>query len=170
MSIFHSLSFLIYCCINVFFSLFLSKRLQLSKNWQKFHWQDFILYKTGENLKVWIEIFCQKFNVVLAFSSANHGGRHKEQILFKISGSVSAHCLCPCIYPCIYLVYIYVLSTDFTLKYFFATVFINPDKYSYLTHGTGFDSLIFFLNPSFSLANLTLLIDVSLPQFPPTAN
>ena len=36
----------------------------------RFHWQAFIVYKNGENMKILIEIFCQKLivsNVVLAF-------------------------------------------------------------------------------------------------------
>ena len=39
----------------------------------RFHWQAFIVYKNGENLKILTEIFCQKLtdsNVILA--SANH--------------------------------------------------------------------------------------------------
>ena len=36
----------------------------------RFHWQAFIVYKNGENLKILIEIFRQKYivsNVILAF-------------------------------------------------------------------------------------------------------
>ena len=36
----------------------------------RFHWQAFTVYKNGENLKMLIEIFCQKVivsNVILAF-------------------------------------------------------------------------------------------------------
>ena len=36
----------------------------------RFHWQAFIVYKNGENLKILTEIFCQKLtdsNVILAF-------------------------------------------------------------------------------------------------------
>ena len=71
---FLSFSLLIDCCVSVF-SLFLSKHLQVLKNWfsnfeKRFHWQAFIVYKTGENLKILMEIFYQKlmvFNVILAF-------------------------------------------------------------------------------------------------------
>ena len=48
-----------------FVSLSLSKRLQIFN-----HWQAFIVYKNGENLKMLTEIFCQKLivsNVILAF-------------------------------------------------------------------------------------------------------
>ena len=64
-----SFSFLIDCSI-IFFSLFLSKRLQILKKLTRFHWQAFIAYKNGANLKMLLEIFCQKpivANVILAF-------------------------------------------------------------------------------------------------------
>ena len=62
------------------------------------NWKDFI-DKNGENLKILIEIFCQKLivsNVTSAFldhlkntffSPAIHGGRHRAPSLLKISGS-----------------------------------------------------------------------------------
>ena len=55
----------------------------------RFHRQAFIVYKNGENLKILIEIFCQKLtvsNVILAFLdhlkrkfflSGNHGSQHR---------------------------------------------------------------------------------------------
>ena len=36
----------------------------------RFHWQAFIVYENGQNLKTLIEIFCQKLmvsNIILAF-------------------------------------------------------------------------------------------------------
>ena len=61
----------------------------------RFHWQAFIVYKNGENLKMLIEIFCQKSivsNVILAFldhlkPKIFFVGRHRAPPLFKISGS-----------------------------------------------------------------------------------
>ena len=67
--IFLSFSFLIACCISVFFS-FLIKAFANFEKLIIFHWQAFIVYKNGENLKMLIEIFCQKHivsNVILAF-------------------------------------------------------------------------------------------------------
>ena len=81
-----------------FFS-FLIKAFANFEKLIRFHWQAFIVYKNGENLKMLIEIFCQKLivsNVILAFldhlkpkisSSANHGGWHRAPPFFKISGS-----------------------------------------------------------------------------------
>ena len=55
----------------------------------RFHWQVFIVYKNGENLKILVEIFHQKLkvsNVILTFYIiwiqtisllANHGGWHR---------------------------------------------------------------------------------------------
>ena len=61
--------FLIDCCISVF-SLSLSMHLQILEKLIRFHWQAFIVYKNGENLKMLIETFCQKlivYNFILAF-------------------------------------------------------------------------------------------------------
>ena len=118
-----SFSFLIYCCISVFFS-FLIKAFANFEKLIWFHWQAFIVYKTGENVKVRIEIFCQKLivsNVVSAFldwnvifsSSANNGGRHRAPILFKISRSASAHCLWSCIYLFIWVKYWFYIKRFF---------------------------------------------------------
>ena len=60
----------------------------------RFHWQAFIAYKNGENLKMLIEIFCQKLivsNIILVFvdhlkpnfSPTNHGGPNRVSSLFK---------------------------------------------------------------------------------------
>ena len=68
-STFLSFSFLIDCCISVFFSFFIKAFPDFEKL-IRFHWQAFIVYKNGENLKILIEIFCQKllvFSVILAF-------------------------------------------------------------------------------------------------------
>ena len=52
---------------------FFSFLIKVFANFEKlirFHWQAFIVYKNGENLKMLIEIFCQKLivsNVILAF-------------------------------------------------------------------------------------------------------
>ena len=54
----------------MFFSLSLSKRFLNFEKLIRFHWQAFIAYKNRENLKMLIEIFCQKLivsNVILAF-------------------------------------------------------------------------------------------------------
>ena len=80
-----------------FFS-FLIKALANFEKLVRFHWQAFIVYKNGENLKTLIEIFYQKrivSNVILAFLDhlkpkmffADHGGRHVAPPLFKISWS-----------------------------------------------------------------------------------
>ena len=80
-----------------FFS-FLIKALANFEKLVRFHWQAFIVYKNGENLKTLIEIFYQKrivSNVILAFLDhlkpkmffVDHGGRHVAPPLFKISGS-----------------------------------------------------------------------------------
>ena len=52
-----------------FFS-FLIKALGNFEKLIRFHWQAFIIYKNGENLKMLREIFCQKLivsNIILAF-------------------------------------------------------------------------------------------------------
>ena len=52
-----------------FFS-FLTKAFANFEKLIRFHWQAFIVYKNGENLKMLIEVFCQKLiasNVILAF-------------------------------------------------------------------------------------------------------
>ena len=52
----------------------------------RFHWQAFIVYKNGENLKILIEIFCQKLivsNVILAFLD------HLKLKMFFVSQSVA---------------------------------------------------------------------------------
>ena len=77
---------------------FLIKMLANFEQLIRFHWQAFIVYKNGENLKMLIEIFCQKLivcNVILVFnlkfsSLANHGDRHSAPPFFKISGSAPA--------------------------------------------------------------------------------
>ena len=61
--------FLIHCYINGFFS-FLIKPFPNFEKLIRFHWQAFIVYKNGENLKMLIEIFCRKLivcNIILAF-------------------------------------------------------------------------------------------------------
>ena len=66
---FLSFSFLTECCISIFFS-FLIKVFANFEQLIRFHWQAFIVYKNGENLKILIEIFCPKFivsNVILVF-------------------------------------------------------------------------------------------------------
>ena len=66
---FLSFSFLIDCCMSVFFS-FLIKAFQNFEKLIRFHRQAFIVHKNGENLKKLLEIFCLKlivFNVILAF-------------------------------------------------------------------------------------------------------
>ena len=56
-----------------FLKCFFSFLIKAFANFEKlirFHWQAFIVYKNGENLKMLIEIFCQKLivsNVILAF-------------------------------------------------------------------------------------------------------
>ena len=50
-------SFLIDCCISVFFS-FLIKALANFEELIRFHWQAFIVYKNGKKLKMLTEIFC----------------------------------------------------------------------------------------------------------------
>ena len=71
-----------------FFS-FLIKAFANFEKLIRFNWQAFIVYKNGANLKMLIEIFCQKLivsNVILAFLdiwnlkfslSTNHGGWHR---------------------------------------------------------------------------------------------
>ena len=86
--------------VKVFFS-FLIKAFANFEKLIRFHWQAFIVYKNRENLKMLIQVFCQKLivsNVILAFflkpkfsSSANHGGRHRAPPLFKIYGSAPAY-------------------------------------------------------------------------------
>ena len=66
---FLSFSFLIDCCISVFFFSSLMKAFANFEKLIRFHWQAFIV-ENGENLKVRIEIFCQNLivsNIVLAF-------------------------------------------------------------------------------------------------------
>ena len=66
---FPNFSFFIDCCISVFFS-FLVKVFVNFEKLIRFHRQAFIVYKKGENLKMLIEIFCQKVivsDVILAF-------------------------------------------------------------------------------------------------------
>ena len=79
---FLSFSFLIDCCISVF-SSFLIKAFANFVKLIRFHWQAFTVYKNGENLKMLIEIFCQKLmvsKVILALIDHlkpkifNHGG------------------------------------------------------------------------------------------------
>ena len=48
--------FLIHCYINGFFSFLIKPFLNFEKL-IRFHWQAFIVYKNGENLKMLIEIF-----------------------------------------------------------------------------------------------------------------
>ena len=76
-----------------FFS-FLIKAFANFEKLIRFHWQAFIVYKNGENLKILIEIFCQKLivsSVILAF--LNHWNlnfsstANEERLLFRISGS-----------------------------------------------------------------------------------
>ena len=84
---------LLYDCVFAFL-------IKAFENLIRFHWQAFIVYKNGENLKILIEIFCQKLivsNVILAFlnhlkpklkfSSSANSGRHRAPPLIKISGS-----------------------------------------------------------------------------------
>ena len=68
---------------------FFSSLIKAFSNFEKlikFHWQTFIVNNNGENLKILIEIFCQKLivsDVILAFLDhlkpkiffVNHGGR-----------------------------------------------------------------------------------------------
>ena len=64
-----SFSFLIDCSISVFFSVLIKAFANFQKL-TRFHWQAFIVYKNGANLKMLIEIFCQKpivANVISAF-------------------------------------------------------------------------------------------------------
>ena len=73
--IFLSFSFLIDC----FFS-FLIKAFANFQKLIRFHWQTFIVYKNGENLKMLMEIFCSKLivsNVILVFL-----GHLKRKIFF----------------------------------------------------------------------------------------
>ena len=63
-----SFSFLIDCRIIVFF--FPYQSVCKFEKLIRFHWQAFIVYKNGENLKMLIEIFCRKLivcNIILAF-------------------------------------------------------------------------------------------------------
>ena len=66
---FLSFSFLNDCCMSIFFS-FLIKVFAGFEKLIRFYRQAFIVYKNGENLKMLIEMFCQKLvvsNVILAF-------------------------------------------------------------------------------------------------------
>ena len=76
---FHSFSFLNDCCMSIFFS-FLIKAFAGFEKLIRFYRQAFIVYKNGENLKMLIEMFCQKLvvsNVILAFLN-----KLKPQIFF----------------------------------------------------------------------------------------
>ena len=79
---FLSFSFLIDCCISVL-PLSLSKRLQIFGNW----W-DLIgklsLYNNGENLKMLIEIFCQKLIVSNAILVSNAFLDHLKSKIFFV--------------------------------------------------------------------------------------
>ena len=68
-SLWNSFSFLIDCYISTFFS-FLIKAFADFEKLIRIYLQAFVVYKNGENLKILIEIFCQKLivsNVILAF-------------------------------------------------------------------------------------------------------
>ena len=80
---------------------FLSFLIKAFANFEKlirFHWQAFIVYKNGENLKMLIEIFYQKLivsNLILAFldhlkPKIFFFGRHRAPPLFEIFGSAFA--------------------------------------------------------------------------------
>ena len=69
MSNFSQLLFSHWLLHKCFFS-FLTKAFANFEKLIRFHWQAFIVYKNGENLKMLIEVFCQKLiasNVILAF-------------------------------------------------------------------------------------------------------
>ena len=77
-----------------FFFLSLSERLLILKILIRSHRQAFTVYKNWQNLKILIEIFCQKLivsSVILAF--LNHWNlnfsstANEERLLFRISGS-----------------------------------------------------------------------------------
>ena len=56
----------------------------------RFHWQAFIVFKYGNNLKILTEIFRQKLivsNVIRPSETKNFLRRMKHPPLFKISGS-----------------------------------------------------------------------------------
>ena len=84
--------------LHKFFFSFLIKAFTNFEKLIRFHWQAFIAYKTGENLKTLIEIFCQKLivsNVILAFldhlkPKIFKPKTHRGPPLFKISGSAPA--------------------------------------------------------------------------------
>ena len=73
---------------------FFSSLIKAFSNFEKlikFHWQTFIVNNNGENLKIMIEIFCQKLivsDVILAFLDhlkpkiffVNHGGRQRAPL------------------------------------------------------------------------------------------
>ena len=73
--------------------------VQISEKVIRFHWQAFIAYKNGENLKMLIDIFCQKlivYNVILAFLDhlksktffvGQPRDQHRALPLSKMSGS-----------------------------------------------------------------------------------
>ena len=73
------------------FFFFLIKALANLAKLIRFHGQAFIAYKSGENLKILIEIFCQKSivsNVILKiFFVSQAFSRHRAPLLFKIFGS-----------------------------------------------------------------------------------
>ena len=54
---FLSFSFLIDCCISVFFSFLIKAFAEFER--LRLYRQAFIVYKNGENLKILIKIFCQ---------------------------------------------------------------------------------------------------------------
>ena len=62
--------FFFHWCLHNYFFSFLIKAFANFEKLIRFHWQAFVLNKNGENLKMLIEIFCQKLivsNVILAF-------------------------------------------------------------------------------------------------------
>ena len=63
---FLSFSFLINCCMTVFFSFLIKSFVNLEKL-IRFHQQAFIIYKNGENLKIVKEMFRQKLYFLTFF-------------------------------------------------------------------------------------------------------
>ena len=62
--------FFFYRLLHKCFFSFLIKAFANFEKLIRFHWQAFIVYKNGENLKILIEIFCQKHivsDIILAF-------------------------------------------------------------------------------------------------------
>ena len=87
-------SFLIDCWIIVFFFSFLIKAFADFEKLIRFHGQAFTVHKNGENLKILIEIFCQKLivsSVILAFLNhlkpKNFFDGQQRAPLFKTSES-----------------------------------------------------------------------------------